>query len=185
MPNADFEGQIVSEKQYFALKFRFACAIVCIGKGVPCKKRLESNMQLNVTTDYAIRSMLYLAIAGRQASSSEISEAMCIPDNYLYSVMGKLKKAGLVKASRGVNGGWTLVGEPEDIKLLDVVSVMEGTIKINKCLADAESCNRGAAGTCQVHEFYLEVQEQLEKYFGSVSLSNLRDRDWVPVREMI
>ncbi len=142
-------------------------------------------MQLNITTDYAIRSMLYLTIVGRQASSSEISEAMCVPENYLYSVMGKLKKAELVKATRGVNGGWTLVGEPSEVTLLDVISVMEGTIKINRCLSDAEGCNRRATDTCQVHEFYLEIQEQLERYFGGVTLENLKNRDWTPVKEML
>lgn len=144
----------------------------------------EPAMQLNISTDYAVRSLLYLATCGRQASSSEISKAMKIPDNYLYAVMGKMKKAGLAYATRGVNGGWSLSKDPDDIKLLDIIEVMEGTIKINRCLQDDQYCSRDGAATCQVHEFYDEVQKQVECYFGGVSLAQLRDHSWVPVKDM-
>lgn len=140
-------------------------------------------MQLNVTTDYAIRSMLYLSQVERQASSSEISRAMSIPSNYLYSVMGKLKEAGYVKAARGVNGGWSLVGDPEDITLLDMIVAMEGTIKINACLEDGANCSRDASASCQMHDIYCEVQDQLEGYFASVTLANLRDWNWTSIQD--
>ena len=135
-------------------------------------------MQLNISTDYAVRSLLYLADIGRQASSSEISAAMKIPDNYLYAVMGKLKRAGLARATRGVNGGWSLSREPKDISLLDIIEVMEGTIRINRCLEDDQYCCRDGVDTCPVHAFYVEMQAHIESCFGSVTLQQLKDRDW-------
>lgn len=141
-------------------------------------------MQLNITTDYAIRSMLYLSMHDQRVSSTEIAEIMCIPDHYLYSVMGKLKKAGLVLATRGVNGGWVLKDSPDKIKLIDIIDAIEGTIKINKCLVSDSGCSRGAAKSCQVRDFYLEIQEQIEKYFVSVTLAELRDRKWTPIKEL-
>ncbi len=145
---------------------------------------LNKKMQLNITTDYAIRSMIYLSMHDERVSSIEIAETMCIPDHYLYSVMGKLKKAGLVLATRGVNGGWVLSETPDKIKLIDIINAIEGTIKLNKCLADESGCSRGAANNCQLHDFYLEIQEQLEMYFASVTLAELRDRSWTPIKEL-
>lgn len=142
-------------------------------------------MQLNISTDYAIRALLYLATCGRQASSSEISAEMCIPESYLYAVMGKLKRAGLVTATRGVNGGWTLAKDTESISLIDIIAVMEGSLKINKCLHDTSECSRKAAEICQVHAYYEELQGQLEKCFSDVKLSQLRDRSWTPIRELM
>ncbi len=141
-------------------------------------------MQLNISTDYAIRSLLYLSTCGRQASSSEIAREMRIPDNYLYAVMGKLKKAGLAHATRGVKGGWTLLKEPEEITLLAILEVMEGSVKINRCLHDPASCNREATGNCPVHAYYSELQCQLENFLGSVTLSQIRDRNWSPLNEL-
>lgn len=141
-------------------------------------------MQLNISTDYAIRSLLYLATCGRQASSSEISKEMHIPDNYLYAVMGKLKKAGLTVATRGVKGGWTLTKDPADIALLDVIAVMEGSVKVNRCLQGEKECNRDAVGSCPVHAYYCELQDQLECFLGNVTLEQLRDRTWTPLAQL-
>ena len=142
-------------------------------------------MQLNVSTDYAIRSLLYLATCGRQASSSEISREMSIPSNYLYAVMGKLKKAGLASASRGVNGGWSLSKEPEEITLLDIIEVMEGSVKINRCLYEDSYCPRDATETCQIHAYYHDLQTQLEKCLGAVTIAQIRDQSWKPISEII
>ncbi|MGI6221673.1 MAG: RrF2 family transcriptional regulator [Coriobacteriales bacterium] len=141
-------------------------------------------MQLNISTDYAIRSLLYLATCGRQASSSEIAYEMCIPDNYLYAVMGKLKKAGLAVATRGVKGGWTLTKDPSEIALLDIIEVMEGSVKMNRCLDDSRKCNREATSHCSVHAYYSELQDQLESFLGNVTLEQLRDRSWRPLSEL-
>ena len=43
-------------------------------------------MQFNITTDYAIRTVLYLAMKNRLATAAEISEAMHIPKNYQLKV---------------------------------------------------------------------------------------------------
>ncbi len=49
-------------------------------------------MQLNVTTDYAIRTVLYLGQCKKIASATEISNEMGIPRGYLEKVLSKLKK---------------------------------------------------------------------------------------------
>lgn len=43
-------------------------------------------MQLNVTTDYAIRTVLYLAIKDELATSNEIAMAMGIPPSYVLKI---------------------------------------------------------------------------------------------------
>lgn len=50
-------------------------------------------MQLNVTTDYAIRTVLYLGQCKKIASATEIANEMGIPKGYLEKVLSKLKKA--------------------------------------------------------------------------------------------
>ena len=52
-------------------------------------------MQLNVTTDYAIRTVLYLAIKDELATSNEIAMAMGIPPSYVLKITSKLVVAGI------------------------------------------------------------------------------------------
>lgn len=53
-------------------------------------------MQLNVTTDYAIRIVLYLAIKKEITTSKEIGAAMGIPKNYVLKITHKLVEAGII-----------------------------------------------------------------------------------------
>lgn len=58
-------------------------------------------MQLNLTTDYAIRTALFLAKEQRIVSSQEISVAMHIPQAYLLKIAKVLAEAGILQAHRG------------------------------------------------------------------------------------
>ena len=70
-------------------------------------------MQLNTTTDYAIRVALYLATVRRAAGSAEICSCMGIPPGILGSVSSRLRKHGIVDTLRGTNGGYLLARRPE------------------------------------------------------------------------
>ena len=101
-------------------------------------------MQLNVTTDYAIRTVLYLGQCKKIASATEISNEMGIPRGYLEKVLSKLKKAEYISADLGARGGYRLNKTLKDITLGDVIRLMESTTKINRCLEDDAYCSRKA-----------------------------------------
>ena len=82
-------------------------------------------MQLNVTTDYAIRTVLYLGQCKKIASATEISNEMGIPRGYLEKVLSKLKKAEYISADLGARGGYRLNKTLKDITLGDVIRLME------------------------------------------------------------
>lgn len=91
-------------------------------------------MQFKVTTDYAIRTVLYLATKNEVITSGEISQAMGIPQKYLIKLLGELRQHKLVRVHMGVKGGYTLNKSPQDISLFDIVEITESTVKINRCL---------------------------------------------------
>lgn len=72
-------------------------------------------MQLNVTTDYAIRTVLYLGQCKKLASATEISKEMQIPKGDLEKVLSKLKKAEYISSDLGVRGGYHLNMTLEEI----------------------------------------------------------------------
>ena len=66
-------------------------------------------MQLKITTDYAIRMILYLAQNESViVSATEIAQAMKIPHSYLIQIGAVLKKSGLIQAHSGRLGGYSL-----------------------------------------------------------------------------
>lgn len=121
-------------------------------------------MQLNITTDYAIRIVYYLALKEETITASELASVLKIPVNYISKITKKLKAAEIVQACEGIKGGYALMKKPEMISLFDIVSSMEVTMKINRCLEPDGFCSRNATDYCNVHKALLNVQKTYD-YF--------------------
>ena len=111
-------------------------------------------MQLKLTTDYAIRTVVYLATQSGITSVAEIGSKMGISENYLMKVLKALKDAGLVAGYQGKRGGYAISKKPEEISLWDIVEVMEGTTKINRCLEADGFCSRHGTQFCAIRRYF-------------------------------
>lgn len=92
-------------------------------------------MKVSTRSTYAIRALIHL---GRQMNSdpvrlADIAERQRIPLPYLEQIFSKLKKAGLVQAVRGPQGGYRLSRNPADITLQDIIVTLEGPLKPVLC----------------------------------------------------
>lgn len=130
-------------------------------------------MQLNITTDYAIRIILCLEHMGNRKSAYEIAEEMKIPERYVLKVLKKLKQEGIILSFAGNQGGYELAKENSDISLGDILQIMENTMKINRCLEEDEYCSRGAVLTCPVRRFYCSLQNELVNRVRSISIQDI------------
>ncbi|NLO85384.1 MAG: Rrf2 family transcriptional regulator [Clostridiales bacterium] len=133
-------------------------------------------MQLKLATDHAIRSIMYMTRKKDFCSVAEIAENMVISPCYLYHTLASLKAAGLVEVERGCNGGYRLKKEPSEITVLDVITTIEDTIKINRCLETDQFCTRDAVKTCAMHAVYEQLQDVIENTFRGVTFADLCDR---------
>jgi len=131
-------------------------------------------MQLQISTDYAIRIIYYLVNHPDDLpTATVIAEQMGITYPFFIKVANKLKHSGLICAIQGRNGGYYLDHPGEKISLYDIISAMEGDIKINRCLHDDNYCSRGAAMHCSVHDALLDVQNELIGRLSDVYMSEL------------
>lgn len=60
----------------------------------------------------------------------DIAERTGLPQPYLEQILLALKGAGLVRSKRGVGGGYVLQRQPEDIRLSEIVSAVDGPITL-------------------------------------------------------
>ena len=65
-------------------------------------------MQLTMTTDYALRCLLYLAGKEGVSSSPEIGKAVGINNIFVQKVLRVLRDAGFVSSLKGGTGGYWL-----------------------------------------------------------------------------
>lgn len=134
-------------------------------------------MQLTLMTDYAIRTVLYLAEKGRTVPAGEISESMSIPKTYLMKALRLLRCAGYIEASTGINGGYRMSRKSEELTLLDIIQVTESTTRLNRCMEQDHFCSRSATRNCPVHKFYLTIQSNMEEQLSAVTIASLLENE--------
>ena len=106
-------------------------------------------------------------------TASELASVLKIPVNYISKITKKLKAAEIVQACEGIKGGYALMKKPGMISLFDIVSSMEVTMKINRCLEPDGFCSRNATDYCNVHKALLNVQKTYEDALKSVTIADL------------
>jgi len=113
---------------------------------------------------YGLAAMFELQMQKSQKpiQIKEISINAHIPQNYLEQLLGTLRKAGLVKSTRGAKGGYTLAKDAKDITVREIYEALEGNLSI------VETKTRNLA----LELFYDDYTSKLEKIFD-ISLEEL------------
>ena len=133
-------------------------------------------MQLNLTTDYALRCLLVLNGQKNGVSSKDISTNIGIEREFTLKVLRQLREAGFVESIKGKAGGYKLARPLSKIALLDVLNVMEDTMYINRCVEPDHYCSRnGVELNCPAHHFYEAFQAKLEDVLSSITLQDILD----------
>lgn len=131
-------------------------------------------MQFSTTSDYAIRTVLYLALnQDRCCPASEIESSMGVPALYLNKVTKKLKAAGIIRTVQGHGGGYTLLRPSSEISLYDILSLTEQTMQINGCLEDVEFCSRHATEICPVRKVYGVLNHEIKRQLQAATVQKL------------
>lgn len=128
-------------------------------------------MQLNLSTDYALRIVSRLMTTPGAVSTAVLANELGISRSYLMKVLKKLKYAGIIDTERGFSGGCYLALKPEDINFKIVFEAMDDNVVLNRCLEPDSFCSRNAVETCVFHAFYEDIQKYLDEKFNSSIMS--------------
>lgn len=87
-------------------------------------------MKLSRTVDYALRATMLLAQeeSQRPIPCSQLARRGDMPERFLLQILRSLVTHGILRSTRGVDGGYTLVRSPHDVSLLEVIEAIEGPV---------------------------------------------------------
>lgn len=86
-------------------------------------------MRLTAKVDYALRAVCALASARPKSLTSDaIAESEAVPRRFLETILTELRRAGVVTSRRGPEGGHTLVVEPDEVSIADVIRIIDGPL---------------------------------------------------------
>lgn len=100
-------------------------------------------MKLTRFTDLGLRALMRMAAEPeRFYSTSDLAEDFEISRDHLTKAIAALAAAGVVETRRGSGGGASLAGRPDQMRLGDIVAVLERRSALVECFeADGGSCN--------------------------------------------
>ncbi|HEY5560523.1 MAG TPA: Rrf2 family transcriptional regulator [Clostridiaceae bacterium] len=131
-------------------------------------------MKLSTKGRYGVKAMVDLAIHYGEPSISIkcISERQNISDYYLEQLFSPLRKANLIKSIRGAQGGYSLSKPPAEIKIIDIMEVLEGPIEVSECL-DNNNCNN--IDCCSTRLLWGKIKDSIDNVMDNITLKDMVD----------
>ena len=122
--------------------------------------------------DYAVRIIRQLNKT-KISNAAQIEKTECMSRDFARKILGKLKKAGIVSAERGTNGGYYLEVSPETLTLWDLKNAIEPGPMVNKCMREDFVCPRNCDVPCAMHTACMRIEALIESELKSKSLDQL------------
>lgn len=128
-------------------------------------------MYLSQTAEYALRAIVHLADGSESPRTvQEIAARTRVSPEYLSKVLQGLRKGGLGRSRRGVNGGFVLARSPEEITVLDVIDAVDPIERIRKCPLGIRGHGRKL---CPLHRRLDEALAAVEESFASTTIAEM------------
>jgi Rrf2 family protein len=130
-------------------------------------------VRVGTEREYAMRCMVTLSRErewgeGKPLSRSKIAKAQNLPSDYVEIILLKLRRAGLVRSVRGVQGGYLLARHPSEISALDIFQVFTPQV-----FSACATCKKPGAKRCRnLCTFWAELGEDI---VGSLRRTTLAD----------
>lgn len=106
-------------------------------------------------------------------SAAAISDRRGIPSPFIYRVLKKMEKAGLLTVKRGTGGGYEIAADLRGVTLLDVISAFENTFVIIECMKSQYDCSRTTKHDCCMHRAFCGIHHKLQMEFSRNNLADL------------
>jgi len=135
-------------------------------------------MILSNTCKYGVRAVIYLALnenENKKTGIKKIAEDLNIPTPFLGKILQNLARNRILSSTKGPNGGFSLGLKPEEIRLMDIVRVIDGEDTFNNCLISLKSCTsrNHEKIPCPVHKKFKPIQDQIIELFNNQTIDEL------------
>jgi len=128
-------------------------------------------MKLTKSLDIAFRLLVRLAQENKRLSSRELAHELRLPYNHLVKVLYVLAKNRFIRTTKGKGGGVELAKAPKEIRLSNIIHLIEGEIYLMECTVNKKACS--LSPQCLLRQKIKQAQESMWNVFRETTLENL------------
>lgn len=128
---------------------------------------------ISLKSHYGLKAIVALAsnFGKGPVQAKEIAVSQGVPVRYLELLLSQLRRARLVEATRGKNGGYVLAKDPHIVTVWDVVSIFEGKALFSKPLDESKREKENG-----VAFIWKGAEDKLVEYLTSIKVTDLMDK---------
>lgn len=136
-------------------------------------------MTISQKCQYAVRAIFELTrrYGDGPTSASEIASVQAIPPRFLELIISQVGRAGFVTSRRGAQGGYQLAVPPGDLKVGDVIRIVEGPIEPVDCAACGGERQCPLEGRCVFVWFWRRAAAAMSGVYDTTTFADLLDED--------
>jgi len=133
-------------------------------------------MKVSTRGRYGTRLLLDLAqhLDSERVLLRDVAARQDISLLYLERLVAPLVAGGIVRTTRGPKGGISLAKPPGQIKLSEVIQLLEGSTAPVECVNNPMVCNR--SGICATRDIWDELKKKTDSILESVTIEDLVER---------
>jgi Rrf2 family protein len=133
-------------------------------------------VRITTQAEYGLICALHLArrVDEGPVTGREIAAQERLPGDYVEQIMLKLRRAGIVRSTRGAHGGYVLARLPNEISVHDVISAAEhSTFEVHCTSHPVEEARCSSAHDCSIRPVWVLLQRRVDDVLQGVRLSDL------------
>ena len=133
-------------------------------------------MRITTLAEYGVICALHLArrVSEGPITGREIAEVEQLPADYVEQILLRLRRAGIIRSTRGAHGGYALAKNAADISIRDVIAASETTTFDLHCVSHPvgeERCS--SAHNCSIRPVWMLLQRKIDDVLEGVRLADL------------
>src|SRR4030067_1550199 len=130
-------------------------------------------MKLATRTRYGTRALMELALhqGSKPMLLKEIARRQQISLPYLEHIIAPLIAGGIIRSTKGPRGGISLARKPQDIRLIEITRLLEGSLAPVECIDNPGVCTRSSA--CVTRDVWTKMKEGMDEVLESTTLQDL------------
>ncbi len=131
--------------------------------------------KISKPVEYALIALRHMdqGESGNSTAVREICERHNTPFDVTSRALQHLARHGVVRAERGVAGGYRLVRDLSDLSFHDLLEFVEGPLRVVPCLDQSRSCKCGPGQDCSILPPMLKLNDRLDDFLKTLSVSDL------------
>ena len=129
---------------------------------------VTSQFMFSKTCEYAIRAMIFIAQKsdrGLKVGFKDIAKGIGAPEHFIAKILQQLCRAGLVRSSKGPNGGFYLDDASMNQPLAEVVKVIDGEKLFTGSPMGLKNCSEKKP--CPLHDEFKVIRKQMHDMLHS------------------